>query len=244
MSPAVKSTLSSLLVIYTTVVLLGQSVAHGNRGFPQPHPFNAWVAGSNNCTCVRELTQLKKELQEEVNQRQELKGALETYVSELYDLKAMMRSLKNSTPTAEKYSSPNAVAASTPAISFSSKLSYNRELKPLDTVIFDTIVTNNGEGYNAETGKFTAPLPGTYLFFSTILSGYNTKVETALIINDKEVARMYSGAHDAHGSGSNAAIVNLRSGDSVWVRLLYQGGNHVHGYYSTFSGAILTQQEQ
>jgi hypothetical protein len=93
-------------------------------------------------------------------------------------------------------------------------------------------------------GKFTAPLPGTYLFFATVLSGYNTKVETAIIINDKEVGRMYSGAHDAHGSGSNAAIVNLRSGDAVWVRLLYQGGNHVHGYYSTFSGAILNEQEE
>lgn len=111
-------------------------------------------------------------------------------------------------------------------------------------MVFDTIITNNGEGYSAETGKFTAPLPGTYIFLSTILSGYNTKVETALIINEKEVARMYSGAHDAHGSGSNAAIVNLRSGDNVWVRLLYQGGNHVHGYYSTFSGAILTELEQ
>ncbi|KAI8790598.1 Complement C1q-like protein 2, partial [Biomphalaria glabrata] len=68
-------------------------------------------------------------------------------------------------------------------------------------------------------------------------------VETAIIVNDKEVARIYSGAHDAHGSGSNAAVVDLRTGDSVWVRLLYQGGNHVHGYYSTFSGALIRPSE-
>ena len=130
-----------------------------------------------------------------------------------------------------------------PDIAFSTKLSYNRELQPLDTVLFDTIITNNGEGYNAETGKFTAPLSGTYYFFATVLSGYNTKVETALILNDKEVARMYSGAHDAHGSGSNSAVVNLRSGDSVWIRLLYQGGTHVHGFYSTFSGFIVNERD-
>jgi hypothetical protein len=30
------------------------------KGYPQPQAYNAWVAGSNNCSCVRELTQLKK----------------------------------------------------------------------------------------------------------------------------------------------------------------------------------------
>ena len=58
-------------------------------------------------------------------------------------------------------------------------------------------------------------------------------------MNDKEVARIYSGAHDAHGSGSNSVALSLRRGDIVWVRLLYQGGNHVHGYYSTFTGTFL-----
>lgn len=139
----------------------------------------------------------------------------------------------------------NAPAAghSRPSISFAAKLSYNRELQPLETVIFDTVLSNNGEAYSVDTGKFTAPLPGTYYFFSTILSGYNTKVESAIIVNDKEVARMYSGAHDAHGSGSNAVVVNLRSGDAVWVRLLYQGGTHVHGYYSAFTGFILNESD-
>ena len=51
--------------------------------------------------------------------------------------------------------SGNALASTKrlPAISFSAKLSYNRELKPLDTVVFDTVITNNGEAYNAETGE-------------------------------------------------------------------------------------------
>ncbi|KAK7115298.1 cerebellin-1-like isoform X2 [Littorina saxatilis] len=234
-------TVLSTFVMVVSSLLMSSAHSRLPDLAPKPQPYNAWVAGSNNCTCVRELTQLKKELQEESQQRQELKGALETYVSELYELRAMVRSLKNSTPPAEKYSS---LAKALPAVSFNAKLSYNRELKPLDTVVFDTVITNNGEAYNAETGKFTAPVPGTYVFYATILSGYNTKVETAIIINDKEVARMYSGAHDAHGSGSNAAIVNLKNGDSVWVRLLYQGGNHVHGYYSTFSGAIMTEQQE
>ena len=107
--PVFKHTvLSALFFTFYSLLLLGQtSSAHSGQQqqrAPRPNPYNAWVAGSNNCTCVRELTQLKKELQEESAQRHELKGALETYVSELYELRALVKSLKNSTPTAEKYS--------------------------------------------------------------------------------------------------------------------------------------------
>ncbi|XP_005094580.1 EMILIN-2-like [Aplysia californica] len=196
---------------------------------------NPWVAGNTNCSCMRELNALKRDLREEMNQRLALKAALDTYVSELYDLRNQVTANYSKTPA------PNAIAASPSAssVAFSAKLSYNRELKPLDTVVFDTVLTNEGDAYSPDSGKFTATGAGTYLFHATILSGYNTKVETAIIVNDKEVARIYSGAHDAHGSGSNMAVVDLRSGDLVWVRLLYQGGNHVHGYYSTFTGALL-----
>ncbi|KAL8618116.1 hypothetical protein ACOMHN_044685 [Nucella lapillus] len=228
-----------------------QGAGEGEEGGPQSQVYRTWAARPPvNCSCGREVGQLTKAVEEERQQRQALKSSLETYVSELYELRAMVKALNtsrnNRDPAPSKYSSKEVSGSGRrpPSISFSAKLSYNREMKPLDTVVFDTVLANNGEGYNVETGHFTAPLAGTYLFVATVLSGYNTKVETALIVDDKEVARIYSGAHDAHGSGSNAAILNLQAGDRVWVRLLYQGGNHVHGYYSTFSGAILTEGDQ
>ncbi|XP_046361321.1 cerebellin-1-like [Haliotis cracherodii] len=233
-------TRETALVLLSIIVYV--SSAHKvEKAAAIPTRYNAWAAGSNNCSCASDITALKREILQEVHQRQELKGALETYVSELYELRALVTALKNATKVAR--ATALSAQRDPPAIAFTAKLSYNRELQPLDTVIFDTTITNNGEGYNSETGKFTAPLSGSYYFFATVLSGYNTKVETAVIVNDKEVSRMYSGAHDAHGSGSNAAVVNLRSGDSVWIRLLYQGGTHVHGFYSTFSGFILNEKD-
>nr|KAI8762828.1 EMILIN-2-like [Biomphalaria glabrata] len=198
-----------------------------------------WSTTISNCSCIREMAAIKRDLKEEINQRLALRAVLDTYVAELYELRTLF--LSN---TSRLTQAPNSQAsASKASVAFSVKLSYNRELKPLDTVVFDTVLTNNGNAYDADSGKFTAPVSGTYILHATILSGYNTKVETAIIVNDKEVARIYSGAHDAHGSGSNAAVVDLRTGDSVWVRLLYQGGNHVHGYYSTFSGALIRPSE-
>ncbi|KAK6178137.1 hypothetical protein SNE40_012958 [Patella caerulea] len=210
--------------------------------FPVPTRYNTWVAGTNNCSCSNQIDTLNKDLQKEVAARNELKGTMETYVSELHALQAIVNSIQNGTKDVKRVSSTPLQAKITPEVSFSAKLSYNRELQPLDTVVFDTIVTNNGDGYSSETGKFTTPVTGTYFLFSTILSGYNTKVETAIIVNDKEVGRMYSGAHDAHGSGSNGVIVNLQAGDSIWIRLLYQGGTHVHGFYTTFSGFLVNER--
>ncbi len=37
-----------------------------------------------------------------------------------------------------------------------------------ETVIFDTIIANNGGGYNPSTGVFTAPETGYYCFCSTL----------------------------------------------------------------------------
>lgn len=102
-----KSHFAIVCAVAAASFVLGVCKAHNDFDHPQPAPYNAWVAGSNNCTCVRELTALKRELQEESVQRRELKSAVETYVSELYELKAMMRALRNnsrSLPVPEKYS--------------------------------------------------------------------------------------------------------------------------------------------
>ncbi|GFR90235.1 complement C1q-like protein 2 [Elysia marginata] len=175
-----------------------------------------------------------------MRQRAALKSELGGFLSQLKDISDTMEALNRTAHYADETQARSQIGYGRP-VTFSAKLSYNRELKPLDTIVFDAIISNVGGGYDAATGKFTAPTDGTYLFYSTILSGYNTKVETAIIMNDKEVARIYSGAHDAHGSGSNTVALSLSSGDVVWVRLLYQGGNHVHGYYSTFTGTLLAE---
>lgn len=101
--------LSVVSIFAVLSLLIGQSHGYDDDEMePMPVLYNSWMAGSNNCTCVRELTAIRKELQEEITLRRELKGALETYVSELYELRAVVRALrnnsKNGTPEPEKYS--------------------------------------------------------------------------------------------------------------------------------------------
>lgn len=113
------------------------------------------------------------------------------------------------------------------------------ELGHTETIVFDIVRTNNGGHYDPSTGKFTAPVSGTYQFTATILSGYDEAIETMLVVNDSEIARIFSGGYLSQGSGSNSIIVNLNKGDTVAVQVFYSQGDYISGQWSSFSGHLL-----
>lgn len=45
------------------------------------------------------------------------------------------------------------------------KLADVRGLRLYETIVFDDVVYNAGDGYDPETGFFTAPVAGSYVFF-------------------------------------------------------------------------------
>jgi hypothetical protein len=89
-------------------------------------------------------------------------------------------------------------------------------------IIFDKVLLNDGSGYNNNTGVFTAPLTGTYLFSFH----FDTKKLTfiRLVVNGVNqvdaVANPHTGAtgRAAHSMGGNTAIVHIGHGDAVMVQ--------------------------
>ncbi|GAB1603188.1 caprin-2-like, partial, partial [Argonauta hians] len=190
-----------------------------------------------NCSCKREIKELKEHLEFETMKRIEMQDNLEMFFGELYNLKSKVGPKPTPTPT-EIQQKPTIYDYD--EIAFSSRLSQHlNNVKVNETIVFDNIVTNFGNAYNPETGIFISPMKGTYQFFVKILSGFNEKVETALIANNIEVTRLYSGAQHAHGSSSAAVFIALDKGEEVYVKALYQKSNHIHGVYSTFGGYLL-----
>jgi hypothetical protein len=53
---------------------------------------------------------------------------------------------------------------------FSASRSKSKSLGPGEIILFDHIWTNVGNGYNLNTGKFTAPKGGLYQISGTIMS--------------------------------------------------------------------------
>ncbi|XP_052777950.1 heavy metal-binding protein HIP-like [Mya arenaria] len=112
-----------------------------------------------------------------------------------------------------------------------------------NTIVFKTVVANKGNSYNPMTGEFSAPVNGTYVFYSNILAKTGLSLETSLQVNNVDVSFLYSGGTTTFfGSGSNMAVLDLKSWDTVKMVKhgpFGKGPFYVHSDWSTFSGFLL-----
>ena len=110
------------------------------------------------------------------------------------------------------------------------------------TVIYDEVLTNEGNGYDDRTGVFTCPLAGTYIFVVDSLSPRASWLH--LYLNKISVASLH--IQSFHKSGtyhqiSRTVILTLKKGDHVKVvnDVSHRGAVHHYGL-SGFPGAKLS----
>ncbi|XP_078341841.1 C1q-related factor-like [Crassostrea virginica] len=109
-----------------------------------------------------------------------------------------------------------------------------------DNLVFPYVITNKGQGYSLNSGKFTAPRDGTYVFTVTAVSWSSNFLSLDIVHDGVSKVRTYSYSYTYHQTGTNLVVLELDRGDAVWVTRHYG-----RGYYSdsvpltTFSGFIL-----
>ncbi|XP_052715197.1 complement C1q-like protein 3 [Crassostrea angulata] len=107
------------------------------------------------------------------------------------------------------------------------------------TVKYDAVLTNDGNGYDDRTGIFTCPVAGTYMFVVDSLSWSGIWLE--LKVNKMTVGRLnvrYGHKVDLIQM-SRTVIVKLKPGDHVKVENYENGGKIYFNLYSGFTGALL-----
>ncbi|XP_062375990.1 complement C1q-like protein 4 [Sardina pilchardus] len=108
------------------------------------------------------------------------------------------------------------------------------------TLIYRNVISNIGNGYNKNTGVFTAPVRGVY-HFAVSLSGSGSRAAAVhLYKNGAHVVIAYTATQNSFTSSSNGASLLLEVGDVVYVNLRA----HAWVYddmerYTTFSGHLL-----
>ncbi|KAM3590303.1 uncharacterized protein V6R79_007172 [Siganus canaliculatus] len=111
------------------------------------------------------------------------------------------------------------------------------------TLVSSVVKTNIGNAYNPATGIFTAPVAGIYYFTFFYNAGGSDIVSLELMKNNEIIVSIheYKSSADSDDSGGNAAFMQLQQGDQVFVRL--NANSHVwgNGYFSTFSGFLVSK---
>ena len=119
---------------------------------------------------------------------------------------------------------------------------------PLNTtIVFDQAITNRGGAYNTTSGIFTASVVGAYVFSWTVLNRDGRFMNAALYHNEKYIAIAKADTRDYSfgASGSNTAVLDLKTGDTVRVEV-WKGGltdisQAVGNGHSTFSGWLISK---
>ncbi|KAK3098426.1 hypothetical protein FSP39_019333 [Pinctada imbricata] len=129
-------------------------------------------------------------------------------------------------------------------IAFSARLSTTiGDLGKSQSIVFDQVITNVGGRYNNKTGVFYCDMSGTYVFNIHILALPHKWVQVELVKNGQNYAHVYAFDDNHYATGSNSVILDLVTGDSVWVRT-YDLSHDTSGFiidylFTTFSGFLL-----
>lgn len=129
-------------------------------------------------------------------------------------------------------------------VAFSAYLDHNVEhAGEGQTIKFNQILINDGNGYNRYTGVFTAPESGVYFFTFTI---HNQQHQTnARLVKDSQniVGSVVDTKETTENNMStNSAVITVEAGQAVWVEQLTSNAEliSVSNYRQvTFSGFLL-----
>ena len=104
-------------------------------------------------------------------------------------------------------------------------------------VMYDKVLINVGNAFDPQTGEFTCPRGGVYVFTWSTLSDTDIK-HCNVYIYRNGIPSLMAFAYEANGvleAASNTEIFHLDQGDTVWIQTTTC--EYFHGYpYTAFSG--------
>ncbi|XP_033103416.1 complement C1q tumor necrosis factor-related protein 7-like [Anneissia japonica] len=135
-----------------------------------------------------------------------------------------------------------ATTNSQPKSAFSVGYNVNPGRHPVSPMKYPLVITNFGNNYNKETGKFVCRHPGIYVFqFTSGSDSSNTNMITSIKKNGQHIVSAYEFG-SGHKSASNMVVLDLVANDEVWTEPFGTSYNYYFSnsnIYCSFSGFLL-----
>ncbi|XP_056456805.1 complement C1q tumor necrosis factor-related protein 2 [Gadus chalcogrammus] len=130
------------------------------------------------------------------------------------------------------------------AFSVAMTKSYPQERLPIR---FGRILLNEGDHYNATSGKFVCAFPGVY-YFTYDITLANRHLAIGLVHNGNYKIKTFDANTGNNDVASGSTVLQLRRGDQVWLQIFYSGQNGLFfdPYWtdSTFTGFLIYADRQ
>ncbi|KAG8004101.1 Complement C1q tumor necrosis factor-related protein 2 [Nibea albiflora] len=117
--------------------------------------------------------------------------------------------------------------------------SYPKERLPIR---FSRILLNEGNHYNASSGKFVCDVPGVY-YFTYDITLANKHLAIGLVHNGQYKIKTFDANTGNHDVASGSTVLHLQKSDQVWLQIFYseQNGLFFDPFWtdSTFTGFLI-----
>ncbi|XP_060568782.1 heavy metal-binding protein HIP-like [Ruditapes philippinarum] len=189
--------------------------------------------------CVNKVENIKTEVSDQMKaNQQKLENGFETSVKEVSNVtsavKAKLLELQDTV---------------TPTVAFKARLNSHTAVVGGRTIVFPVLIFREGDAYKPNTGKFTAPVSGMYMF-SLAFCVYSKKTLTvSIMIEGKRYTTSLFYGDDNRGCSSADTVAIVTAGQKVWVEaipggidsgtIIYQTDSY---RWNTFSGALINRR--
>ncbi|XP_060592690.1 complement C1q tumor necrosis factor-related protein 3-like [Ruditapes philippinarum] len=135
----------------------------------------------------------------------------------------------------------------TPTVAFKARLNSSTAGVIGQAIVFPVLIFKEGDAYNPNTGQFTAPISGVYMFSLAFCVYPEKNLIISIMVERTRYSTSLFRGDAGYGCSSADTVAIVTAGQKVWVEVVggHTGTNIYHGdsyRWNTFSGALINRK--